>query len=77
MHGQMTKFVFVFVFVLCAVVLGLENDSAQSRSHVEHAFPTQALSAEDLVVVTHMPRDIMRSYGQHTKAINDAYCSRY
>lgn len=73
MHGQMAK----IGFVLCAVVLGLGDDSAQSHSNTEHDGLTQTLSAEDLVVVTHIPKEIMRSYGQHTKAINDAYCSRY
>jgi hypothetical protein len=31
---------------------------------------------ETLVIVTHIPQDRLRSFGQHTKAINEAYCSR-
>ncbi len=60
-------------FLLCAVVIGLGDDSTQNYSN-DHS--TETLNGEDLVVVTHMPKEIMRSYGQHTKAINDAYCSR-
>ncbi len=70
----MHKLLFLFV---CSVVLGFGDNSAQIRSNVQPDLSNQnILNAEDLVVVTHMPKEIMRSYGQHTKAINNAYCSR-
>ena len=31
---------------------------------------------ETVVVVTHFSQNQLRSYGQHTKSINEAYCSR-
>ena len=59
--------------LLCAAVIGLGDDSAQIYSN-DHS--KEILNGEDLVVVTHTSKEIMRSYGQHTKVINDAYCSR-
>ncbi len=74
----MVKWQIVRWLLLCTIVFGLGDDSAQSHSNDEtHDISTETLKAEDLVIVTNMPREILRSYGQHTKVINDAYCSRY
>ena len=54
----------------CVVVLLALSAASKNQEEV-------IVHPERLILVTNIPQGAARTYGQHTKAINEAYCSRW